>query len=128
MAISGAGGTPGGVGQFLCGFVLAVVGGWLLMNQVTVSSGAWMFWGYDAFGLSLLPFVIGVGMLFFNGKSVLGWLLLLAGLAIVLAGIIVNLHVYFRPTSLFNTLMILVLLFGGIGLIARSLRSQGAPV
>ncbi len=128
MAISGAGGTPGGVGQFLFGFALAVVGGWLLMNQVTVSSGAWMFWGYDAFGLSLIPFIIGVGMLFFNGKSVLGWLLLIAGLVIVLAGIIANLHIYFRPTSLFNTLMMLVLLFGGIGLIARSLRSQGAAV
>ena len=128
MAISGAGGTPGGVGQFLFGFVLAVVGGWLLMNQVTVSSGAWMFWGYDAFGISLIPFIVGVGMLFFNGKSVLGWLLLIAGLVIVLAGIIANLHIYFRPTSLFNTLMMLVLLFGGIGLIARSLRSQGAAV
>lgn len=128
MAISGAGGTPGGVGQFLFGFALAVVGGWLLMNQVTVSSGAWMFWGYDAFGISLIPFIVGVGMLFFNGKSVLGWLLLIAGLVIVLAGIIANLHIYFRPTSLFNTLMMLVLLFGGIGLIARSLRSQGAAV
>lgn len=125
MAISGAGGTPGGIGQFLFGFALAVAGGWLLMNQVTVSSGSWMFWGYDAFGLSLIPFIIGVGMLFFNGKSVLGWLLLIASLVIVLAGIIVNLHIYFRPTSLFNTLLILVLLFGGIGLIAKSLRSQG---
>jgi hypothetical protein len=38
----------------------------------------------------------------------------------------VNLHIYFRPTSLFNTLMMLVLLFGGIGLIARALRSHGS--
>jgi uncharacterized protein len=126
VAISGAGGTPGGVGQFLFGFALAVVGGWLLMNQVTVASGAWTLWGYDSFGISVIPFVVGVGMLFFNGKSVLGWLLMSAGLLIVLAGVIVNLHIYFRPTSLFNTLMMLVLLFGGIGLIARALRSQGS--
>ncbi len=124
MAISGAGGTPGGVGQFLFGFALAVAGGWLLMNQVTVSSGSWMFFGYDAFGMSLIPFIIGVGMLFFDGRSVIGWLLLTASLVIVLAGIIANLHIYFRPTSLFNTLLILVLLFGGIGLLARSLRSH----
>lgn len=124
MAISGAGGTPGGVGQFLLGFALAVAGGWLLMNQVMVSSGTWMFFGYDAFGMSLIPFIIGVGMLFFNGRSVIGWLLLTASLVIVLAGIVANLHIYFRPTSLFNTLLILVLLFGGIGLIARSLRSH----
>jgi uncharacterized protein len=31
--------------------------------------------------------------------------------------------IYFRPTSLFNTLVMLVLLVGGLGLIARSLRS-----
>ena len=123
--MSGAGGTPGGVGQFLLGFALAVVGGWLLMNQVTVTSGAWSLWGYDSFGISVIPFVVGVGMLFFNGKSVLGWLLMSAGLLIVVASIIVNLHIYFRPTSLFNTLIMLILLFGGIGLIARSLSSQG---
>lgn len=124
MSNTGAGGTPGGVGQFLIGFVLAVVGGWLLLNQVTVTSGAWMLWGYNSFGLSLLPFAVGVALLFFNGKSLLGWLLSIAGLAIVLAAVIVNLQIYFRPTSLFNTLVMLVLLFGGIGLIARSLRSQ----
>lgn len=123
MAISGAGGTPGGIGQFLLGFSMAIVGGWLLMNQVTVTGG-WSLWGHDSFGLSLVPFIIGIGMLFFDGRSVMGWLLLVAGLLIMLAGVIINLHVYFRPTSLFNTLMILALLFGGIGLLARSLRAQ----
>lgn len=126
MSLSGAGGTPGGIGQFLVGFVLAVVGGWLLLNQVTVTSGMWTLWGYNSFGLSLAPFIGGVALLFFNGKSALGWLLMLGGLAIVLAGVIANLQIYFRPTSLFNTLMMLVLLFGGIGLIARSLRSVEA--
>jgi hypothetical protein len=124
MSNVGAGGTPGGVRQFLIGFVLAVVGGWLLLHQVTVTSGPWMLWGYNSFGLSLLPFVAGIALLFFNGKSLLGWLLAIAGLAIVLAAVIVNLQVYFRPTSLFDTLVMLVLLFGGLGLIARSLRSQ----
>jgi hypothetical protein len=125
VAISGAGGTPGGVGQFLSGFALAVVGGWLLMNQVIVTGGAWSLWGHDTFGVSLIPFILGVGMLFFDGKSVVGWLLLTAGLLIVISGVIVNMRIYFRPTSLFDTLMMLTLLFGGIGLIARSLKSQG---
>jgi predicted membrane channel-forming protein YqfA (hemolysin III family) len=118
----GAGGTPGGVGVFLIGFVMAVAGGWLLINQVSVTSGGWSLWGYSGFGLSLLPFVIGTGVLFFNGRSILGWLLLIAGVTIILAGILVNLNLYFRPTSLFNTLMMLVLLAGGLGLMARSLR------
>jgi hypothetical protein len=38
-----------------------------------------------------------------------------------------NMDIYFRQTSLFNTLVMLVLLAGGLGLIARSLRSGGAP-
>lgn len=124
MAIRGAGGTPGGIGEFVLGFVMAVAGGWLLTNQVSVSSGHWMLWGYNAFGLSLLPFLIGTGMLFFNGRSIVGWLLTIAGIVIVIAGVLVNLEIYFRPTSLFNTLLMLALLAGGIGLLARSLRSR----
>lgn len=118
----GAGGTEGGIGTFLIGFAMAVAGGWLLTNQVTVTSGYWRLWGYNAFGLSLLPFIIGIAFLFFNGRSVVGWLLTLAGAVIIFIGIIANLDIYFRPTSLFNTLLMLVLLLGGIGLIARSLR------
>ena len=118
----GAGGTEGGLGLFLIGVVCAVAGGWLLMNQVTVSGG-WGLWGYNSFGLSLVPFIAGVGLLFFDGRSKLGWLLLVAALAINFAGILVNLRIWFAPTSLFNTLMMLALLAGGIGLIARSLRA-----
>ena len=120
----GAGGTEGGIGIFLIGFVCAVAGGWLLMNQVSVGGGAWMLWGYNSFGLSLIPFILGVGLLFFDGKSVLGWLLLIAGLVIIVAGVLMNLRIYFQPTSLFNTLMMLGLLAAGIGLIARSLRTS----
>ena len=120
----GPGGTPGGVGTFLAGFAMAVAGGWLLTNQVTVTSGFWQLWGHSTFGLSLLPLMLGVGMLFFNGKSVAGWLLTLAGAVIILVGILVNLDIYFRPTSLFNTVTMLVLLAGGLGLVAKSLRPQ----
>ena len=121
----GAGGTRGGVGEFLLGVGMAVAGAYLLTQRVTVTSSYWTLWGYNAFGLSLLPLLFGVGLLFFNGKSVAGWLLTFAGVLIILAGIIMNLGVYFQPTSLFNTIVMLVLLAGGVGLIARSLRSHG---
>jgi hypothetical protein len=35
-----------------------------------------------------------------------------------------NLRIYFEPTSLFDTLLMLLLLAGGLGLIARSLKAQ----
>ncbi|HTG50720.1 MAG TPA: hypothetical protein VL915_09545, partial [Gemmatimonadales bacterium] len=122
----GAGGTPGGLGTFLAGSAMVVAGGYLLLTRVTVSSGLWMLWGYNAFGLSLVPLLVGIGILFFDGRSLIGWVLTAAGALIILVGIIANLHVYFMPTSLFDTLLILGLLAGGIGLVARSLRAQGA--
>jgi hypothetical protein len=121
--IRGAGGTEGGLGIFLIGCVMAIAGGYLLTNQVTVTSSYWHLWGYNAFGLSLLPFIVGIGVLFFDGSSVVGWILTIAGAVIIFVGILANLEIYFRATSLFNTLMMLVLLVGGIGLIARGVRS-----
>jgi hypothetical protein len=116
------GGTPGGLGEFLGGLAMACAGGYLLTHQVVVTSSFWSLYGMSAFGLTLVPMLIGVGMLFFDGRSVVGWLLTGAGAIFILAGVIANLHVYFVPTSLFNTLVMLVLLAGGIGLIARALR------
>ncbi len=118
----GAGGTPGGIGEFLLGLVMAAVGGYLLMNQVQVTTSYWHFWGTNSFGLTLLPLLVGIGILFFNGRSFLGWVLAIVGLAIILAGILMNMDIYFRQTSLFNTLVMLGLLAGGVGLIARALR------
>ena len=123
MAIKGAGGTPGGVGTFFAGLLMSVAGAYMLASQVTVSTGFWGFFGHNSFGLSLVPLLLGVGLLFFNGSSPLGWVLAVAGAVIILAGILMNLRIYFEPTSLFNTLVMLVLLVGGLGLVARSLRA-----
>jgi hypothetical protein len=118
----GAGGTSGGVGQFFLGLAMAVAGAYLITNQVTVSSGFWGYFGPHTFGLTLLPLAFGIGMLFFDGKSVIGWVLTVGGAVIIFVGILANLQIYFRPTSLYNTIVMLVLLAGGIGLVARSLR------
>ena len=120
----GAGGTSGGVGEFLIGLAFTVAGAYLLTNKVIVTGSFFSMWGYNTFGLSLLPLIIGIGMIFFNGKSIVGWVLLFAGIVIIFTAVIMNLQIYFQQTSLFNTIVILVLLFGGIGLIARSLRSH----
>jgi hypothetical protein len=121
--MTGAGGTTGGIGTFFSGLALVLAGGYLLLTRVSVISGGWLFYGYNAFGLTLFPLLIGIGMLFYNGRSILGWLLTAAGALIILVGIVANLHIYFQPTSLFDTLMMLGLLAGGIGLVARSLRA-----
>jgi hypothetical protein len=118
----GAGGTPGGIGQFVIGLLLAGIGVYLVLSQVQVITSWRHFWGFNSFGLSLVPMLIGIGMLFYNGRSVVGWILTILGVGIILAGILMNMDIYFKPTSLYNTLFMLVLIAGGFGLIARSLR------
>lgn len=118
------GGTSGGIAEFLIGLVMTIAGTYILANQVVVTSSFWTLWGYNTFGISLLPLIFGIGLLFFNGKSIIGWLLLFVGIVVIFTTIIMNLQFYFQSTSLFNTVAMLVLLFGGIGLIARSLRSH----
>jgi uncharacterized protein len=120
----GAGGTPGGLGQFFIGLALAVAGAYWLTQQVEVTSGAWNIYGYNSFGLSLIPFLIGTVILFANGKSVWGHALVFIGVVIIFTGIIMNLRIYFQPTSLFNTLLMLGMLAAGIGLVIKSLSSS----
>lgn len=116
------GGTPGGIGEFLIGFAMACVGGYLLSNQVSVISSYWNLWGTNTFGITLIPLLFGIAILFFNGRSKIGWLLTVGGFLFILAGVIANMHIYFQRTSLFNTLVMLILLVGGISLIARGLK------
>ena len=123
--LRGAGGTPGGIGEFVLGVIMAIAGAYLITTQVVVTSGMWAIWGYNAFGLSLFPLIFGIGILFFNGKSIVGWALLVIGVVIIFTGIIMNLHIYFERTSLFNTILMFVLLAGGIGLILRALAPHG---
>ena len=126
-SLGDVGGTPGGLGHFVFGLILTCSGGYFLANQVSVVGSYWSFYGANTFGLTLVPLLIGVGLLFWNGKSLAGWILTIAGALFILAGVIANMHIYFRPTSLFNTLVMLVLFVGGLGLIARALGSHPKP-
>jgi hypothetical protein len=121
---SDVGGTKGGLGEFLLGFALACIGGYLLSNQVMVAGNYWSFWGNNTFGITLIPMLVGVVLLFRDGRSVIGWLLTAAGALFILAGVLANLRIYFQPTTLFNTIVMLVLLAGGLGLIARAMRAH----
>lgn len=118
------GGTPGGMRSFLLGIIMVCIGGYLLLNQVTVYGGFWhfdFFGGYGrSFGITLIPLLFGVGILFFDGRSFAGRFLTGAGALFIIAGIIANLDIHFRRTSLFNTLVILILIVGGIGLVLRA--------
>jgi hypothetical protein len=122
----GAGGSPGGVGEFFIGLLVAAVGFYLLFSHVQVHSSYWSFMGMGgagrSFGISLIPLLFGIGILFVNGGSVMGWLLSVGGLLFILAGILMNLDIYFQQTTLMHTLIMLFLIAAGLGLIVKGLR------
>lgn len=122
----GAGGTPGGIGEFLIGVLVAAVGFYLLFSHVQVHSSYWSFMGLGgagrSFGVSLIPLLFGIGILFVNGRSALGWFLAVGGLLFILAGVLMNLDIYFRSTSLMNTLIMLAMIAAGLGLVVKGMR------
>ena len=121
----GAGGTSGGLGRFFVGLILVAIGSYLLLDRVTVHTSFWRFGsGGSAFGVTLIPLLIGVAVLFFNGKSILGWVLAIGGFGAIIVGVVSNMDIYFQRTSLLTTLIMLGLIAAGLGLIVRSLRPQ----
>jgi len=124
MDIENVGGTPGGTRTFLLGMIMTITGGYLLFNQVQVHGGYWNWGGFGgagrSFGITLLPLLFGIGILFANGRSFVGRVLTFGGALVIVAGVIANLDIHFQQTSLWNTLTMLVLLVGGIGLVVRS--------
>lgn len=127
----GAGGTSGGAGEFLLGFVMFCSGGYLLLDRIQVHSG--FGWGQALFsaggygvsaGLLMLPFCIGVGIMFYSARNPLGWLLALGSLIAMVVGVISQVRLHFQRMSLFELLLILVLAVGGIGLLVRGMRDH----
>jgi hypothetical protein len=118
----GAGGTPGGIGQFFLGLTLLVIGLYLFLSRVIVVSNLWTLIGMNAFGIALIPLVIGVALLFFNAKSIAGWVLAVGSFLVIVVGIIANLSFFFLPTNLLVTLLMLVMIGAGIGLLLRGLK------
>jgi hypothetical protein len=131
----GAGGTNGGIGSFFVGLVMGLAGLYLLLSRITVSHpfdfGYPLYrvpMGFASFyltsGSMLIPFMIGVGLIFFNAKSIWGWVLAAGSLVATLFGVIMSLSISLQNMSLLDLLIILVLCVGGLGLFARSLREQ----
>lgn len=128
----GAGGSNGGSASFLIGLIMMIGGGYLLLNGIVVRPNFGL--GARVFGIGgvsvssgmvLIPFMFGVGMIFYNSRNWIGWLLAGGSLVALIFGVIANMTVQMTRMTGFDLILILVLLVGGIGLFLRSLRDMG---
>ncbi|MEM1397746.1 MAG: hypothetical protein AAGH38_09920, partial [Pseudomonadota bacterium] len=129
MRFRGAGGTDGGVVTFLVGLGMAFAGLYLLLQGIIVQQN--FHFGRAAFhirnypvptGMLFIPFLLGIGMIFFNSRNWIGWILAIGSIAAMVFGVLASLNIRLVAMTAFDLVLILVLLVGGIGLFLRSLR------
>ena len=128
MPYRGAGGRKGGEGSFILGLIMMIGGGYLLLQSIVVrpdfSLGRQLYsvGGIPVTsGMVLIPFMFGVGLIFYNARNWLGWLLAGGSIIALVFGVIASIDFQFARMTAFELIVILVLLVGGIGLFLRSL-------
>lgn len=112
---------------FFVGLALLGAGLYWLFNSVTVTSGWGMgyihFWGLATVpsGLVIVPLIVGIFWWVMKPDSFLAKALTVLGVVIIVAAIIASVHFYFNETSLYNYLIMVVMIVVGAGLLARVL-------
>ncbi len=127
----GAGGSQGGELSFLLGLMMMCGGFYLLLSSIVVRTHfgfGLQLYSLGGFGITsgmiMIPFLFGVGFIFYNSRNPLGWLLAVGSLVALIFGVIASVNFTFRQMSAFDLIVILVLSFGGLGLFLRSLRQS----
>ena len=133
--IKGAGGTEGGIKDFFIGIIMCGVGLYMLLSKITVTSTFGLGTNLYRFGVGgnnlsfglttgmiLIPLIIGIIWIFYNGRSIFAWLLTLTSLAGMLFGVISSVTLRLNTMNSFDLIMIFILAFGGLGIFLRSLK------
>lgn len=135
--MKGAGGSSGGIGHFFIGIIMMCGGFYMLLNAITVTSNFGLgsrLYNFNAFGSSIgltsgmvmIPFMFGIGLVFYNSRNILGWILSIGSITALIFGVISSVRFSLRTMSSFDLIVILVLAIGGLGLFLRSLKTIDA--
>lgn len=109
--------------EFYVGLVLLAAGLFFILSKTMVSSGfyAWRIGSFNvSSGLVIVPLMVGIIWLFYNPKSFLAKLISIAGAVFILASIIMGIHISFTRTTLFDFIIMIILLAAGAGLLIRT--------
>ncbi|NQZ90754.1 MAG: hypothetical protein HRT97_00240 [Moritella sp.] len=135
--MKGAGGNSGGIGHFFIGLIMMCGGFYLLLNAITVTTNFGLssrLYSVNALGTSfsitggtvMLPFIFGIGLIFYNSRNILGWLLSIGSITALIFGVISSVRFSLRTMTSYDLIVILVLAVGGLGLFLRSLKAIDA--
>ena len=111
------------VTEFVLGIIFLAVGLFMLSKRVIVSSG-WSIFSIGNFDLTtgtiVIPLMIGIILHFVYPKSFIPKLIIWLSCIFIVVAIIMSVKLRFVPTSLFDYLLIVILIAAGSGLILKT--------
>lgn len=111
--------------QFVAGLVMLIVGLFIFSQKVVVYSsflGGFSLGGMRmTSGLIIIPLIAGIVWMFVSGASFPSKIMTGAGALLILAGVIASTNIRLTSMTLYEWVLLLVMIFGGAGLVAKVL-------
>lgn len=112
----------------LVGIVMCAAGLFLFSRQVSVTpfSGGFSYFGMFGDrklpgGMIVMPLIIGIALWIILPKSFIGKIVTGLGALFIVLGVVSSLNLVYERTSLYELILMLVLIFGGAALALRIL-------
>ena len=109
--------------EFYIGIVLIFAGIFFLLSKAVVRS-SWLTFTVGGVnvstGLIVIPLMFGVAWLFYNPKSFVAKMITVFGAIAIIGAIILSLRITFTTTSLFDYLIMILLIASGTGMLLRA--------
>ena len=110
--------------QFFIGIILLGAGLFMLSKRVMVHS-SWFIWSIGGFDLSsgtiIIPLIIGIIWYCINSKSMIPKIIITLSIIFIVLTIIMSVRINFVPTSLFDYILMFVMVAAGAGLLLKTL-------
>lgn len=109
--------------EFYIGIISMAAGIFFLLSKSVVRSS---FLGLSIGGINVstgivvIPLMAGIIWLVNNPKSIVAKIITIAGSIFIIASIIMNIRIYFTTTSLFDYIIMMVLIAIGAGLLIKA--------
>ena len=109
--------------EFYIVIVLIFAGIFFLLSKAVVRS-SWLTFTVGGVnvstGLIVIPLMFGVAWLFYNPKSFVAKMITVYGAIAIIGAIIISLRITFTTTSLFDYLIMILLIASGTGMLLRA--------
>lgn len=115
--------------QFVAGIVMLAVGLYIFSQKVIVFSGYGFFsFGSGRFssGLIIVPLIIGIVWMFITGANFASKVFTSLSVLLIIVSVIMSTHIHLSAMTLYEWILLLILIFGGAGLVGKVLFASNA--